>query len=85
MGGGGVFTAVHLHPVEERLSRNEGGGGARPLWNLSHTLCSTIQNVFMLSYFDILFCCRMAAIHFCMLLRRANLIFANFSWIMVPM
>ena len=22
----GVFTAVHLHPVEERLSRNEGGG-----------------------------------------------------------
>ena len=26
MGGGGVFTAVHLHPVEERLSRNEGCG-----------------------------------------------------------
>ena len=25
-GGGGVFTAVHLHPVQERLSRNEGCG-----------------------------------------------------------
>ena len=25
--GEGVFTAVHLHPVEERLSRNEGGVG----------------------------------------------------------
>ena len=25
-GTGGVFTAVHLHPVEERLSRNEGCG-----------------------------------------------------------
>ena len=27
-GGGGyaVFTAVHLHPVEEHLSRNEGCG-----------------------------------------------------------
>ena len=23
--GGGVLTAVHLHPVEEHLSRNEGG------------------------------------------------------------
>ena len=22
-----MFTTVHLHPVEERLSRNEGGGG----------------------------------------------------------
>ena len=21
-----MFTAVHLHPVQERLSRNEGGG-----------------------------------------------------------
>ena len=26
VGWGGVFTAVHLHPVEERLSRNDGGG-----------------------------------------------------------
>ena len=25
-GEGGVFTAVHLHPVEEHLSRNDGGG-----------------------------------------------------------
>ena len=37
-----MFTTVHLHPVVERLSRNEGGGG----WvfdlggHLSHTLCS---------------------------------------------
>ena len=22
-----MFTTVHLHPVVERLSRNEGGGG----------------------------------------------------------
>ena len=24
--GDGVFTAVYLHPVEEHLSRNDGGG-----------------------------------------------------------
>ena len=54
-GGEGVFTAVHLHPVEKRLSRNVGvwmfGLGGR----LSRTLCSMIQNVFMFSSFDLLF------------------------------
>ena len=80
-----MFTTVHLHPVEERLSRNEGGGVFAVGGHLSHTLCSMIQNVFMFSSFGFLFCCRMASIHFGMLLRRANLIFANFSWIMVPM
>ena len=52
---------------------------------LSHTLCSMIQNVFMFSSFDLLFCCRMATLHFCMLFVRPDLIFANFSWVMVPM
>ena len=80
-----MFTAVHLHPVEERLSRNEGGWVFGLGGHLSHTLYSMIQNVFMFSSFDFLFCCSVAAIHFGMLLWRTNLIFANFSWIMVPM
>ena len=63
-----------------------GGGGVFAVdWHLSHTLCSMIQNVLMLSSFDLLFCCRMATFHFGMLFVMANLIFANFSWIMVPM
>ena len=80
-----MFTTVHLHPMEERLSRNEGGGVFDLGGNLSHTLCSMIQNVFTLSSLDFLFCCSLAAIHFGVLLWRTNLIFANFSWIMVPM
>ena len=52
--------------------------------HLSHTLCSMIQNVFMLSSFDLLFCCSTSTFHFGVLFVRTDLIFANFSWIMVP-
>ena len=40
-----MFTTVHLHPVVERLSRNEcgGGGGVLPLveiYLILHVVCS---------------------------------------------
>ena len=80
-----MFTTVHLHPVEERLSRNEGGGVFDLGGHLSHTLYRMFQNVFMFSSFDLLFCCSLATFHFCMLFVGTDLIFANFSWIIVPM
>ena len=34
-----MFTTIHLHPVEERLSRNEGVGG-----------CLTLVDIYLILY-----------------------------------
>ena len=81
-----MFTTVHLHPVVERLSRNEGGGGCLPLvdiYLIFYVVCSRMFSCCLPLIY--IFCCSLAAIHFRMLFVGTNLIFANFSWNMVPM
>ena len=45
-----MFTTVHLHPVVERLSRNEGGGGCLPLvdiYLILYVVCSRMFSCFL--------------------------------------
>ena len=84
MGGGGLYCST-LAPCGRTFVKKLGGWVFGLGGRSSHTSCTMIQNVFMFSYFDLLFCCSLAAIHFGLLFGSTSLICANFSWIMVPM